>query len=171
MQSAQTEHKTKPSFTTRTICWILVVLIIIILAVIFYFIHRYLYGTVDNEFSNAYLTFVLALLIVWFLGVIIFLIYMVFKYDPLKNMDSPYVEQTLSLPPGVFRAILTITLLLAVVLLEGYALTNIDKYQEIQKVLDPLLTAFQLMIAFYFGTKMVGMVSGKSKIKTQPKDI
>jgi len=168
MQSAQ-NNTIKPSIAKKTILWIIVVLVIIILVVAFFFIHRYLYGTVDDAFSNAYLTFVLALFIVWFLGIILFLIYMVFKHDPVKNPDSPYIEQTLSLPPGVFRGILTITLLLAVVLLEGYALTNIDNYQEIQKVLDPLLTAFQLMIAFYFGTKMVGIVSGKGKGETRAK--
>jgi hypothetical protein len=167
MQSAQ-NNTIKPSLAKKTILWIIVVLVIVILVVAFFFIHQYFYGTVDDAFSDAYLTFVLALLIVWFLGIIVFLIYMVFKYDPIKNPDSPYVEQTLSLPPGVFRGILTITLLLAVVLLEGYALTNMDKYQEIQKVLEPLLTAFQLMIAFYFGTKMVGIVS-KGKGETQAK--
>lgn len=159
----------KSSIANRTILWILILIVIIVLAVAFYFIHRYLYGTAESTFHLAYLTFVLALFIVYFLGIIVFLIYMVFKYDPMKNPDSPYLEQTLSLPPGVFRGILTITLLLAVVLLEGYALTNMDKYQEIQKILDPLLTAFQLMIAFYFGTKMVGIVSSKGKNDTKPK--
>ena len=168
MQSAQNDL-IKPSMAKRTIFWIIVLAIIIILAVVFYFVHRYLYGTADNTFHLAYLTFVLALFIVYFLGIIVFLIYMVFKYDPLRNPDNPYFDQTLSLPPGVFRGILAITLLIAVVLFEGYALTNMERYQEIQKILDPLLTAFQLMIAFYFGTKMVGIVSSKGKDETKAK--
>jgi len=169
MQSSQNENKTKPFIAKRTVRWIIVISIILILAVVFYFVHRYLLCTVGGGLSDAYLTFVLALLIIWFLGVILFLIYMVLKYDPLKYPENPYIEQTLSLPPGIFRAILTITLLLAVVLLEGYALTNMDQYEKIQKILDPLLTAFQLMIAFYFGTKMVGIVSRKSEQEITPK--
>ena len=169
MQFIQDENITRQPLSKRSVRWIVVVLIAIGLAVLFYFIHHYLYQTVDDALSNAYLTFVLALLIIWFLGVVIFLIYMVFKYDPLRFVDNPYINQTWSLPPGVFRGILAITLLLTAVLLEGYALTNMDKWQEIQKVLEPLLTAFQLMIAFYFGTKMVSMVSGQSKSDAQPK--
>jgi hypothetical protein len=153
----------------RTIRWSFAGFVIILLGVIFYFIHRYLYGTVQDGLAGAYLTFVLALFIIWFLGIIFFLIYLVLKYDPMKNPDSPYVYETLSLPPGVFRAILTVTLLFAIVLLEGYALTSIDKHEPIQKILNPLITAFELMIAFYFGTKMVSMVSGNGKDESQPK--
>ncbi len=153
----------------RRIRWGVTAFFIVILAIIFYFIHQYFYSTAKPGISNLYLTFVLALLIVWFLGVILFVIYLVLKYDPLTNPDNPYINQTMSLPPGVFRVILTLSLLFSVVLLEGYALTNMDEYEKIQKVLDPLLTAFQLMIAFYFGTKMLGMVSGKDEEEIKPK--
>ncbi len=153
----------------RGIRWGFAAFIIIVLGISFYFVHRYLYGTVSYGLSGHYLTFVLTLFVIWFLGIIFFLIYMVLKYDPLKNPDSPYINETLSMPPGVFRAILTVTLLFAIVLLEGYALTNTEHYDKIQKILNPLITAFELMIAFYFGTKMVDRISGKEKKETTPK--
>lgn len=153
----------------RGIRWSFAAFIIIVLGIIFYFVHKYLYGTVSYGLSGAYLTFVLTLFVIWFLGIIFFLIYLVLKYDPIKNPDSPYINETLSMPPGVFRAILTVTLLFAIVLLEGYALTNTAQYEKIQNILDPLITAFQLMIAFYFGTKMVALVSGKEKKEPKPK--
>jgi len=169
MQSVQKENKFRSLLVTRTIQWGVAALLIIVLAVLFYVIFRYVLGTPDDSFSSTYLTFVLTLLIIWFIGIIFFLVYMILKYDPLKNQDSPYINETLSLPPGLFRVVLTITLLFAVILLEGYALTNIDKMKEIQQILEPLLTAFQLMIAFYFGTKMVGMVSGKGETEARAK--
>jgi len=169
MQSLQKENKVISLAVRRRIRWGVTAFFVIILAIVFYFIHHYFYGSTDQGLSNMYLTFVLALLIVWFIGVILFLIYLVLKYDPLTNPDNPYINQTMSLPPGVFRVILTLSLLFAVVLLEGYALTNMADYEKIQKILDPLLTAFQLMIAFYFGTKMLGMVSGKDEEEMKPK--
>lgn len=153
----------------KGIRWTFAGFIIIVLGVVFHFIHKYLYDTVQDGLSGAYLTFVLTLFVIWFLGIIIYMIYLVLKYDPFKNPNSPYIKETMGLPPGVFRAIITITLLFAIVLLEGYALTNMEQHDKIQKVLDPLITAFQLMIAFYFGTKMVDMISGKDKEQPTPK--
>ncbi|MDZ7264720.1 MAG: hypothetical protein ONB16_09060 [candidate division KSB1 bacterium] len=153
----------------RSIRWGVAAFFMAILVVAFLIIHSYLHGTVKDGLSGSYLTFVLTFMIVWFLGVIFFIIYLIMKYDPQRNPDSPYLGETLSLPPGVFRSIITLTLLIAVVLLEGYAITNIEQHEQIQKVLDPLFTAFQLMIAFYFGTKMVDMISGKGKQETPPK--
>jgi hypothetical protein len=170
MQSEPIENKTTISITTRkTIRWGVTAIFVIILGTVFYFIHRYFYNIAGSGLANVYLTFVLALLIIWFIGIILFLIYLVLKYDPLMNIDSPYANQTLGLPPGTFRAILTMSLLFAVVLLEGYALTNMEQHEKIQQVLDPLLTAFQLMIAFYFGTKMIGIISGKGEEEIKPK--
>lgn len=166
MQSLQIENKPISLTAKKTIRWGVTVLFVAVLVAIFLIIHRFFY---NESLGNAYLTFVLALLIVWFLGVILFLIYLVLKYDPLTNPNNPYISQTMSLPPGLFRVILTMTLLFAVVLLEGYALTNMDQYEKIQKILDPLLTAFQLMIAFYFGTKMIGIVSGKDDEEIKPR--
>ncbi|MCI0495263.1 hypothetical protein L0Z72_09680 [candidate division KSB1 bacterium] len=153
----------------RGIRWTFAAVIVIILGLVFLLIHHYLYKTVQHGLSSAYLTFVLTLFVIWFLGIIFYMIYMVLKYDPFKNPDSPYIKETMGLPPGVFRAIITLTLLFAIVLLEGYALTNMDQHEQIQKVLDPLNTGFQLMIAFYFGTKMVDMISGKDKDEPTPK--
>lgn len=142
-----------------------------VLGITFLFIHSYLHrhAAPTDGLSSSYLSFVLALFIIWFLGIILFLLYLVMKYDPQRNPDSPYLNETLAMPPGVFRAILTVTLLFAVVLLEGYAITNTDKYEQIQKILDPLFSAFQVMIAFYFGTKMVEIISGKGKAEDAPK--
>ncbi|MFZ5517665.1 MAG: hypothetical protein ACOY90_13540 [Candidatus Zhuqueibacterota bacterium] len=157
--------------TQLRIKWSIAIFIILLLACALYFTHHYLSSKVENNnLSNAYLTMALSLLIVWLLTVIIFLYYMILKYQPLDHEDSPYLHETLGLPPGLFRAVLTVTLLFTVVLLEGYALTNIQEHVRIKEILDPLLTAFQLMIAFYFGTKIAGVVSGdKGKTDAQPK--
>lgn len=169
MPSGQSENTVISLAVRRRIRWGVTAFFLIILAIVFYFIHHYFYDSTTIGLSNLYLTYVLALLIVWFLGVILFLIYLVLKYDPLTNPDNPYINQTMSLPPGVFRVILTLSLLFAVILLEGYALINMSEYEKVQKILDPLLTAFQLMIAFYFGTKMLGMVTGKDEEEIKPK--
>ncbi|MDZ7332013.1 MAG: hypothetical protein ONB13_13245 [candidate division KSB1 bacterium] len=169
MPLVPSENSTISLAVRRRIRWGVTAFFIFILIIAFYIIHQYFYSSAKPGISNMYLTFVLALLIVWFLGVILFLIYLVLKYDPLTNPDNPYINQTMSLPPGVFRVILTLSLLFSVVLMEGYALINMDEYEKIQKILDPLLTAFQLMIAFYFGTKMLGMVSGKDEEEVKPK--
>lgn len=153
----------------KGIRWGVTAFFIGILVIAFLIIHSYLHATVKDGLSSSFLTFVLALFIVWFIGIIFFLIYLIMKYDPQRNPDSPYLNETLALPPGVFRSVITITLLFAVVLLEAYAITNIDQYEQIQKILDPLFAAFQLMIAFYFGSKMVDMISGKGKEETPPK--
>lgn len=168
MANTNIEIKTK---TQLRIKWGIAIFIILLLAVALYFTHSYLTSKVENNnLSNAYLTLALSLLIIWLFTVIIFLYYMILKYQPLDHEDSPYLHETLGLPPGLFRAVLTITLLFAVVLLEGYALTNIQEHVRIKEILDPLLTAFQLMIAFYFGTKMAGIVAGdKGKSDAKPK--
>jgi len=168
MATNNIENKKKNPIAIR---WGISILIILLLAVSFYFAHDYLSSKLtNNDFSNAYLALVLTLLIIWLFAVIIFLIYMILKYQPLDHEDSPYLHETLGLPPGLFRAILTITLLFTVVLLEGYALSNMEEHVRIKEILDPLLTAFQLMIAFYFGTKMAGIVSGdKGKTEAKPK--
>jgi hypothetical protein len=153
----------------RGIRWSFAAFIVIVLGLIFLLIHHYLHKTVQPGLSGAYLTFVLTLFVIWFLGIIFYMIYLVLKYDPFKNPDSPYINETMGFPPGIFRAIITITLLFVIVLLEGYALTNMEQHEQIQKVLDPLNTGFQLMIAFYFGTKMVDMISGKDKVEQTPK--
>ena len=168
MSSANTKKGLNKIKNSKTIHWGAVIIIIAILTVLFLITQKYLYATVTNSLSNAYLTICLALFVIWFLGIIVFLIYMILKYQPIDNENSPYHKETLGLPPGTLRAILTLSLLMAVILLEGYALTNMAQVTAIQKILEPLLTAFQLMIAFYFGTKMVGMVSGDKK-KTKPK--
>lgn len=68
---------------------------------------------------------------------------------------NPYSKETFAMPRGVLRGMLTLSLLYAVVLFE---VANIQTTGFESKI-EQLLVAFQMMIAFYFGSKVMHHVT------------
>ena len=75
---------------------------------------------------------------------------------------NPYAKETFAMPRGVFRGLLTLSLLYAVVLFE---VANIQ-VGGIETKIDRLLVAFQMMIAFYFGSKVMHHVTAADRDKS-----
>jgi len=99
---------------------------------------------------------------IWLLGVIVLLIGLIIKYPFGKwtvENPNPYSGESLSLPRGTFRSILTLSLLFVTVLLEIFSMANNrseDNYIE-------FLVAFKMMIAFYFGAKVAHHVTSTNR--------
>ena len=101
-------------------------------------------------------------IMIWLVAIIILMIVLIRKYTLgkwTKENPNPYEKMTLGMPEGVFRGIITMTLLYVVVIFET---VNI-KDNGFEARADMLLVSFQMMIAFYFGSKVVNSVSTSSK--------
>jgi len=95
---------------------------------------------------------------IWLVAVIILMIVLISKYTLGKwtvDNPNPYAKSTLGMPEGVFRGIITMTLLYVVVIFET---VNI-KDAGFEARANMLLVSFQMMIAFYFGSKVVNQFS------------
>ena len=108
---------------------------------------------------------VLIPIFLWLLLVLVFIIIMFIKYTfgPwTKENPNPYQDETFGMPRGTFRGILTLTLLFVVVILELVNVRVVGFEQEIHE----LMVAFQMMIAFYFGAKVMHHITSSDKKKT-----
>ncbi len=102
----------------------------------------------------------------WLVGIIVLLIILLRKYtlaDWTVDNPNPYQKQTLGMPIGIFRGVITMTLLFVVILFEA---VNI-KDPDFETRADMLLVSFQMMIAFYFGSKVMHHVTAVDGKKTQ----
>jgi len=98
---------------------------------------------------------------------------------------NPYRTETFAMPRGVFRGIITLSLLFVVILLEVIDLglpvmTNVGQlivHQAGDKVLFPferhhdLMMAFQMMLAFYFGSKVMHHVTKADERKAEMRSL
>ncbi len=75
---------------------------------------------------------------------------------------NPYAKETFAMPRGVLRGMLTLSLLYTVVLFE---VANIQS-SGLETKIEQLLVAFQMMIAFYFGSKVMHHVTKADERKT-----
>jgi len=110
------------------------------------------------------ISFILTL--VWILGVTILFIIMLRKYTFGKWTEThknPYALETLGMPRGFFRGILTISLLFMVMLLE---VLNLNM-RGLETKINQLLVAFQMMLAFYFGSKVMHHVTKADERKSE----
>jgi len=110
---------------------------------------------------------------IWLLLVIILIGGLVVKYsfgNWTPERKNPYETETLGLPRGLFRAILTLTLLFITVMFE---LANLYSGAASEDNFIQWLTAFQMMIAFYFGSKVMHHITStdrhKAKFETEQK--
>ncbi len=103
----------------------------------------------------------------WLVIAIILIIIIAKKY-PLNNKwtrdnPNPYQTETMAMPRGMVRGILTLTILITAILLQLYAINNMDSLDKI----SVMMSAFELMLAFYFGSKVMHHFAATDKRKTQ----
>jgi hypothetical protein len=75
--------------------------------------------------------------------------------------ENPYKDETFGMPRGTFRGSLTLTLVYIVTVLELVNVRVVGFEMEIHE----LMVAFQMMIAFYFGSKVMHHVTASDKKK------
>lgn len=104
------------------------------------------------------------LFIVWFILMGALFIVLLRRY-PLGNQwrSNPFEKETFGLPRGTLRGILTLSLLFSAVVFQIYALI----YLEDDAKIAHFMTAFELMLAFYFGSKVMHHLSSTDKYKTR----
>ena len=124
----------------------------------------------------------LGVVIIWILLIIIFFVFLLRKYTFGKNWTvdnpNPYEKETLGMPRGVFRAVLTLSILFVVILLEVHSLSfPVEKLALNGEIFVPedrfnrMMVAFQMMLAFYFGSKVMHHItSAESKTVKKKSD-
>ena len=115
----------------------------------------------DNEILLLYIP-----VMVWALLIIIFFYALSRKYTFgkwEKDCPNPFNEETLCFPKGTFRGILTITIMFVAILLEIFTL----KHPEYENHIGKFLTAFQMVLAFYFGSQVMSTLTNAETKKTE----
>lgn len=125
-------------------------------------------GTVEffEKNSQAFWFSVYMPIAIWLLLVLTFFIILLRKYTFgtwTPEHPNPFEGETFQMPRGVFRGILTLTLLFVTIIIE---MTNV-KIIGLEQEIHELMVAFQMMIAFYFGSKVMHHITSveKSKMK------
>lgn len=121
------------------------------------------FTTLDILFT----TIGIALIIAWLVGLVFWLKKLIVNYT-LKdwgNKTNPYQDETLGLPRGTLRGILTLTLLIVVVILVCTSMV----VKPLRGGFESLIDAFQVMLAFYFGSKVMHHITSSDKKKSQSK--
>jgi len=100
------------------------------------------------------------IIFVWICICIYFIDHLVrkFTFHPESN---PYEKESLGIPHGTLRGMITLTLLIVVVVMVSMSLM----IRDFQHTYDSLVDAFQLMISFYFGGKILDRVNKADKEK------
>lgn len=89
-----------------------------------------------------------------------------------KDNPNPYAGETFGMPRGVFRGFLTLSLLFVVLLLEVVSLNGKvmlvgDNLFVPEDMYRELMVAFQMMLAFYFGSKVMHHVTSADRKKSE----
>jgi hypothetical protein len=103
----------------------------------------------------------------WLLLITLLFVLSVAKYTLGKwtpENPNPYAKETLGLPRGIFRAILTMSLLYAAIVFE---LLLLVKEGIGEGDMSEFMVAFQMMIAFYFGSKVMHHVTSNDRKKAE----
>ncbi len=103
---------------------------------------------------------------IWLLVVLAFFILLMKKYtfgDWSEENPNPYAGETFDMPRGIFRGTLTLTLLFVVVILE---LVNV-RITGFEEEMHEFMVAFQMMLAFYFGSKVMHHMTSTDRKKTE----
>lgn len=103
---------------------------------------------------------------IWLILSLIFIVVMFKKYtfgDWTKENPNPCDGETFNMPRGTFRGILTLSLLFITVVIE---LANV-KIIGLEAEFSEFMAAFQMMIAFYFGAKVMHHINSVDKTKTK----
>lgn len=113
------------------------------------------------------ITMVYLPLIVWLLLAMVMLVWLLVRFPLNRRYNlanpNPHNGETMGIPRGFFRGVITITLLIAAMLLEIYSIAYLDSDAKFSRLLD----AFELMLAFYFGSKVMHHLSSVDRSKTK----
>lgn len=107
---------------------------------------------------------VLVPIFAWLGLVLVFFIILFAKYtfgNWTSENKNPYQDETWGMPRGTFRGTLTLTLLFVVIILQVVNVRIIGFETEIHE----FMIAFQMMIAFYFGAKVMHHITSSDKKK------
>ncbi len=107
-------------------------------------------------------------IVLWLLIVFAFFILLLRKYtfgNWTINNPNPYAGETFDMPRGIFRGILTLTLLFVAVILELVNVRIVGFEQEMHE----FMVAFEMMIAFYFGSKVMHHITSADRKKSEHK--
>jgi len=118
----------------------------------------------------------LAVVIIWIVIIIGFFVFLLRKYTFGKEWTAenpnPHVNETLAMPRGIMRAVLTLSVLFIVLLLEVNSLFFDPKDLLVggkvfipEQRFEQILVAFQMIIAFYFGSKVMHHLTAVQKKK------
>ncbi len=103
---------------------------------------------------------------VWLIISTIFIVVMFRRYtfgDWTKENPNPCDGETFNMPRGTIRGILTMSLLFITVVIE---LANV-RIVGLEAEFSDFLAAFQMMVAFYFGAKVMHHINSVDKTKTK----
>lgn len=104
----------------------------------------------------------LSVLFFWLLAVGFFLVVLAKKY-PLNSWSrdepNPFQDETLSMPRGTIRAIIAISVLVISVSLEILGVI----FEKIPKERIYLVETLQIIVAFYFGSKVLNHVTASEE--------
>lgn len=98
------------------------------------------------------------------LGIIILFSVLFHIIYPWKGKENPYMDQTFGLPPGVFRGLLTLSLIYFIISLEVYNFMFPNYLKQFSK---DLITGFEIMLGFYFGGKALQHLSETDRKKAE----
>jgi len=114
----------------------------------------------DPEFQALYIP-----VLVWMILLIVFFIVLLRKYTfrDWGEKENPYKGETFAMPRGVIRGTISISFLFFVLLFETLVLI----IPELENNAEHLFRAFEMMIAFYFGSKVMHHLSATDKRKNK----
>jgi len=103
---------------------------------------------------------------VWMIISVVFIVIMFKKYtfgDWTVDNPNPCDGETFNMPRGTIRGVLTMSLLFITVVIELANARIIGFEQEFPE----FMAAFQMMVAFYFGAKVMHHINSVDKSKTK----
>lgn len=105
----------------------------------------------------------LLVILLWLVACVVWARNMLNRFTYVSN--NPYKRETLGLPTGTIRGLITLTLLIVVIVMISMSLL----VESFRGAFDSLIDAFQVMLAFYFGSKVMHHVTSADKRKTERK--
>jgi hypothetical protein len=120
-----------------------------------------------NEQIKTAIWLVYVPILIWSVLLICYIIWLSNKYtfgkwDQDKN-KNPYCDETLGMPRGTMRGLLTLTVLFVAIVLEVFTL----QYDKHEQNTHEFIVAFQMVLAFYFGSQIMGQVTSAEKARTE----
>ena len=110
-------------------------------------------------------------ILVWFILLAVVFVLLLAKFTFNHKRPNPYEQETFAMPRGVFRGFLTLSVLFVVLVLEaanvGLLRGDAIRWSRFQEALQPLLTAFQMILSFYFGGKILGHLAEVDKDRSK----